>query len=153
MEQGQQIWTVRRTFLLLCCGKSRTQLPGISSAPHLKGTSSCGSWNRDLAASETTSLLMTVGQLGHELERRCGRVVERKGNSQGNGPGYVDLGHDGGGRTCWGSLTGSYTSVCGIGSGTCHKKGKLSAARVPENDRKRATSCPCSTRVCSPLSS
>ena len=39
---------------------------------------------------------MTVGQLGHVLGRRCGRVVEKKGNIQGNGPGYVGLGHDGG---------------------------------------------------------
>ena len=35
-----------------------------------------------------------------------------------------------------GSMTGSDTSVCGVGSGTCHKNKKLSAAPVPENDSK-----------------
>ena len=47
------------------------------------------------------SLLMTVGQLGRVLGRRCGRVVEKKGIIQENGPGYVGLGHDGGRRASW----------------------------------------------------
>ena len=40
---------------------------------------------------------MTVSSLGHLLGRRCGRVVEKtekERNIQGNGPGYVGLGHE-----------------------------------------------------------
>ena len=128
VEQGQQLWTLRRTFLLDAV-KAVRNFREFRQHPILKCTSSCASWNKDVAASETVSLLMTVSKLGHGLGRRCGRAVEKKGkerNIQGNGPGYVGLGHENGRRSCWALLLDLIPVVAVLGRPHVTKRRTLS---------------------------